>query len=332
MKQSWHLTAALGILLVCLFFSVCACAEEIRPLETVSENTDLSNGTFCITIPDDSDPAGTGFFTASLFVEDRYDAAQISALAPGDTVWMNGYAWTVHEVVVHEYEGSVLNTTFEICPEEEYYGYLVFEPCGDGTFRAVIDDWVPVTSVGKIRVALPLPDRFSYIRISSGEEEDPADAQTFLEDLWMFGGFTAWNTACTVENGELVSITHSSYPEGPEACWPEDGDFSPGSSGEMPLWQFCSGDPDLLESAVISAYFIDCEAGPEPCELTDEKMNELRTLAMYGVVTGRENDMMTTGGSTVYVFETSGGEHIMSVEMFSGLIVGSDGMYGFAVR
>ena len=66
--------------------------------------------------------------------------------------------------------------------------------------------------------------------------------------------------------------------------------------------------------------------------MTGEEAEELRTLAMYGVVTGRENDEMVTGGTWLYTFETPEGEYIMTVELYRGLLVGSDGMYAFEIR
>ena len=89
---------------------------------------------------------------------------------------------------------------------------------------------------------------------------------------------------------------------------------------------------ELLETAVITGYGVDCEIGLIPAEMTEEEKEEIRTLALYGVVTGKKNDEMVTGGTWVYSFETPEGEYIMSVELYKGLLVGSDGMYSYALR
>ena len=60
-------------------------------------------------------------------------------------------------------------------------------------------------------------------------------------------------------------------------------------------------------------------------------LEEIRALAMYGVVTGRVNEMMVTGGTWLYTFETPEGEYLMTVEMYQGLLVGNDGMYSFRI-
>ena len=355
MKRNLLCTALL-VLLLTVLFAACACAADIRPLEINPDEVDLSNGVFCLNVKDEEKIYDESFFTAELFLEDRYDAEQIKALAPGDTAEMNGVIWTVDEVVIHESEYPEEHAVYEIIPVEEYYGYLVFSPAEDGTYIAVIDDWVPVTPVGEVRVSLPLPDRFTYIRISGGEEEDPVGADGFLEDLYMFGGFIAYNTSCVMENGTLVNVIHSSYPWGPEEYWPGEEDDLPGdsddssdsdvssdsgvpaepdasSSEEIPVWKFFHAvSADQLETAVISGYTTDCEEGPIPCEMTDEGKEKIRALAMYGVVTGKESDEMVTGGTWLYSFETPDGEYIMSIEMYSGLLVGNDGMYSFMVR
>ena len=330
MKRNHLLYAFLAALLLAFCFAACASAAEICPLDP--GEPDMNNGTFCLTITDEEKIDDGGFFTVELYAEDIYDAAQIKGLVPGDTVWMNGCPWTVKEIVVHPSIWPGEEDTYEVFPEEEYYGYLVFEPNADGTFRAVIDDWVPVTFLGEVKVMLPLSDRFAYIPISSGEEGEPVGSDAFLEDLWMFGGFNAYNTTCRFEDGMLVSVTHSSYPHGPEEYWPLEEEPAPAYTEEIPVWQFCHGNPDLLETALIIGYSVDCEAGLFPFEVAEEEADEYRTLAMYGVVTGRESDEMVTGGTWIYSFETPEGEHIMSLELYRGLLVGPDGMYAYEIR
>ena len=339
--KCFRLTISALLSLLLLLLSACACAADVRPLDIDPANTDLENGIFRLEILDEDRIEDGGYFTAGLFLEECYDAAQIEALTPGDTVEMNGAVFTVKEVYPHlSIEDNELYD-IEIFPEEGYSGYLSFVPNEDGTFSALIDDWVPVITVGEIRVMLPLPDRFTYISVTAGEEDEPANADAFLEDLEMFGGFVPWNTSCVIEDGVLVSITHSFYPWGPEEYWPEEAEETAdvpdtsvpsGSAGGIPVWQFCHGDYSLLETAVITGSTLDCEAGPIPYEITEEEAEELRTLAMHGVVTGLKSDEMVTGGTWLYTFETPEGEYIMTVELYRGLLVGSDGMYAFEIR
>ena len=97
-------------------------------------------------------------------------------------------------------------------------------------------------------------------------------------------------------------------------------------------WKFfhaVSADP--LETAVITGSTTDCEEGPVPFEIGEDEAEEIRALAMYGVVTGRVNEMMVTGGTWLYTFETPEGEYLMTVEMYQGLLVGNDGMYSFRI-
>lgn len=144
-------------------------------------------------------------------------------------------------------------------------------------------------------------------------------------------GVCACAAVCTFEEGQLVYILHSSYPQGPEENWPGLEEEAASSSEAIPVWKFFHGDPDLLETAVIMGSTLDCEAGPIPTEVPEEEQEELRTLAMYGVVTGRQSDEMVTGGTWLYSFETPEGKHIMTVELYRGLLVGPDGMYAYTV-
>ncbi len=119
-------------------------------------------------------------------------------------------------------------------------------------------------------------------------------------------------TACTCAAGTL-----------PREADPTD------ACPDIPVWKFFHGDPDLLASAVITCSLLDCEAGPIPKEITPEETEELRTLAAYGVVTGKASDEMVTGNIWLYSFETPEGAYIMTVEMYRGLLVGPDGMYAY---
>ena len=322
MRRYHLLTAAVPAALLVLCAAACACAAEIRPIPVDHDSLDLANGEFRFRVTNANRIENGGYFMAALYLEDRYSGEQIRALAPGDRVWVNDRAWTVQEVVLHpDEENPQAAGVPEIYTEEENDGYIVFEPRKDGTYAAVVDDWVPVTPVGSVKVLLPFPDAFEFIRVSAGEEQAPENEQAFLDWLAEYGqeSFTAYNSTCTLRDGALVRVFHSSYPQGPE----ED------SAQPVPVWKFCHGFRDGLDTAVITAYTTDCEAGPEPAEITAEEAEQIRSLAMNGVVTEKASDEMVTGGTWLYTFETPGGKHLLTIEMYRGQIVGSDGMYRF---
>lgn len=315
MKRSKLLTAALAGLTAIAILAAGGAAETIRPVET--DLYSLDNGEFRLTVRETEKIDNGGYFLAALYLPEMYETEQIDAMAAGDTVVMNGREWTAAEVIRHE-DGSV-----EIDPEEAFDGYIAFTPA-DGGYAGLMNDWNPVTFQGEVRVMLPLPDRFAYISAAGGEEES-ADAEGFLEALRQYGDtMTAYNTTCVMEDGIPVRITHSDYPEGPS----EDAE----ETGATPVWKFCHGRREGLETAVITGYTVDCEAGPIPVEMTEEEKEEIRRLALDGVVTGRENEESVTGGTWLYSFETPEGEYLLSIELYRGLLVATDGMYAYRMN
>ncbi len=327
------------IISLTLLFALCAagfaCAAEIRPAETGHDGTDLANGYFCLAVRDADRIIDGGYFTACLYLEDHYSAEQIETMAPGDTVLVNGEIWTVREVEPHPATEPGMVATYEIYTEEENDGYIVFLPAEDGCYVCVINDWSPVSPVGDVRVMLPLPDRFEYVC----GDEDAMNMDAFLNDLEEFGDtFLPYNTYCMFEDGMLVLVSHSSYPMGPgaapdgdiEAVEPDAGEEdSADSEDAVPVWKFCHGLREGLETAVIRGYTSDCEEGPIEYEMTPEEIEDIRSIAINGVITGKANDMSVTGGTWIYSFETEEGKYLFSIEMYRGLIVSSDGMYSF---
>ena len=317
MKRN-HILAAILLALLILAVAACAYAAEIRPVPLDHDTLDLGNGVFGFLVRGGDRAEKTGRFTAVLYKTDHYDGEQIRNLAPGDTVWANDRKWTVTEVVVHSLaEAPDVPTDYEVYTEEDLgeEEYLAFTPCEDGTYIAVMGDWNPMTLAGSVQVALPLPDGFVY----EGAEEGQ-DAQAFLEDLPLFGN--PYTAECEFRDGQLVRVADSGYPYGPKE--PEDGSFQP-----VPVWKYCHGFRDGLDTAVITAYTTDCEEGLAEAEITPEEAEEIRQLAMYGTVTGKASDEMVTGNTWVYSFETPNGTHLLSIELYKGMIVGADGMYKY---
>ena len=64
-------------------------------------------------------------------------------------------------------------------------------------------------------------------------------------------------------------------------------------------------------------------------EITPEEAESIRHMAIYGMVTEKANDTFVTGNTWVYSFVTPAGKYLLSIEMYKGLIVSSDGMYSF---
>ena len=314
------LAAVLLVLLFTLCLTACACAAEIRPIPVDHDRLDLGNGEFRLSFRNTDRVSSGGSLTAVLYLRDHYKAEQIRSLAPGNRILVNDSTWTVKKILPHtDPESPDTVTAYEICPEEAFDGYMVFEPCDDGSYIAVINDWVPVTPVGSVLVSLPLPDSFRYIPVFSGEEEDPCGAEEFLRVLKTFGNtVNPYNSSCVFENGNLISVTHASYPGGPV-----------GAEEQMPVWKFFHGLRDGLDTADIIAYTTDCEIEAVPVDITDEEKEWVRCIAMNGRVMEKADDTCVTGGTWVYSFYTPGGKYLLSIEMYRGLIVGSDGMYAF---
>ena len=106
---------------------------------------------------------------------------------------------------------------------------------------------------------------------------------------------------------------------------------SDAAAEEIPVWKFCHGKREGLETAVIKGYVSDCEAGPREIEMTPEETEDIRDIAINGVITGKANDLSLTGGTWFYSFETPEGEYLLTVEMYKGWIVNSaTGMYTFS--
>ena len=63
--------------------------------------------------------------------------------------------------------------------------------------------------------------------------------------------------------------------------------------------------------------------------MTPEEVEEMRNLAINGIITGKANDMSLTGNTWLYSFESPDGEYLLGIEMYKGLIVSADGMYSY---
>lgn len=334
MKRIHLLSLILMSLVLVLAFAACAYAAEIVPLPVDPDSIDLDNGTFRLEIRDADRIAEGGYFTAVLYLPETYDGEQVRNMVPGDTVQIEGRTWTVREVQVHDdpITGAV---AYEIFPVEGYDNYLVFQPTEDGNYNSATDDYNPIVFVAEKKIMLPLPDAFSFLWEDYSGEAEPVGMDGFISQFMEFGGFNAYNTVCTFKDGLLVSIEHADYPSGPQADEEDETEEEADAAAEaegfepVPLWQFCHGKREGLEDAVIKGFKTDCEEGPIEYEMTPEEVEEMRSLAINGIITGKANDMSLTGNTWLYSFESPDGEYLLGIEMYKGLIVSADGMYSY---
>lgn len=104
-------------------------------------------------------------------------------------------------------------------------------------------------------------------------------------------------------------------------------DMGPRGFRPVSLIEFCGWqDIDFSRVTVLCAD-MDCEAGPIDVDLTDEDRERVLELAATGIVTGKANATMTTGGTTAYWFEDEEGNYLGGLDLYSGLLVWNDGMY-----
>ena len=95
------------------------------------------------------------------------------------------------------------------------------------------------------------------------------------------------------------------------------------------MWKFCHGVREGLETAEIEGAIFDCEEGPIPVEMTDEEKEQIRDLAINGVITGEVDEGIPTGNTWVYTFKSRDGEYLLGIEMYKGRIITGGRMYTF---
>ena len=222
--------AGLLILLAMCLAAGAAAAEtlaaDVMPIQPDPDSIDPDNGWFSACLEDIDRIDEKGWFTLALYRTDEYDLEQIEHLAPGTTLLVNGEKYTVAEEVVPRDVGwfDEEQLSWDVVTEEECWGGLWFMQYGEKTCAAYLDDWVPVTPVARIRVMLPLPDRFVLNEIPGGEEPVPCTADEFLARLrdgdW--DNYNQYNSMAHMENGELTELVVSGYPHGPAVSGAED--------------------------------------------------------------------------------------------------------------
>ena len=134
----------------------------------------------------------------------------MQSLSAGDIIVVNGDLVQIASLIEHE-DGML-----EICPSEEYDGYIVLIPSGDN-YCALVNDWIPCTYVNTVKIWLPLPDAFVYLSLEA-DEQLQYSADEFIRSLEADGvaEMNPYNTIASFRNGMLVQVMHASYPFGPE--------------------------------------------------------------------------------------------------------------------
>lgn len=95
----------------------------------------------------------------------------------------------------------------------------------------------------------------------------------------------------------------------------------------VPVAEYCHLGNIDWESVSVSAFYTDCENGLQKVEMSEDEIREVIDCMQYAVVTGKENAMCVTGGTTLYTFADSHGKGLGTVELCGGLLVMNDGMY-----
>ena len=111
-----------------------------------------------------------------------------------------------------------------------------------------------------------------------------------------------------------------SYAYGMEGIGPQG--FVP-----QPLAAFLNIPLTEVDQARIRCLYMDCEAGPQPVELTVEEETAIRELLKSGMVTGKANSISVTGGTRSYSVSDSEGNLLGWMELYGELLVRGNGMY-----
>lgn len=93
--------------------------------------------------------------------------------------------------------------------------------------------------------------------------------------------------------------------------------------------QFFSLENVNAETSVITAAMQDCEEGPIEVKLTEGDREKVRAILERGIIIGKQNAWVVTGGTMCYYFHDAQGRYLGCIETYreDGLAVNNDGMY-----
>ncbi|MGN0996069.1 MAG: hypothetical protein ACI4PG_04100 [Candidatus Ventricola sp.] len=194
--------------LTCLMMAAAAQAQLLAPMEPGELST--ADADYCVRITEADHINAGGYFAMEMYEQDQYPSDAVQALAAGDVIVVNGALLQVDSVI--EYEEGML----EIRTIEGYDGYIALIPSGEN-YCALVNDWIPCTYVGTVKVWLPLPDAFVYLSVEA-DDQLHCTASEFIRMLEADGGaqMNPYNTIASFRDGLLVQVMHASYPFGPE--------------------------------------------------------------------------------------------------------------------
>ena len=151
---------------------------------------------------------GTVTIELTLFTEDAYDLVDISQLAPGDKVIVDGEEIVV-ETVTNENGFVEVNGGFS----EEGATFCALEDT-NGMFAMTYDDDIITREV--CTVTLPVSANVAFHDESDLEAEpidvDTAEAMVASINAMEFPFFNSFDTEVTIENGVIVGVNHFFHP------------------------------------------------------------------------------------------------------------------------
>lgn len=214
-------------------------AKHIGPLELSADSYDLDNGEFWFTTDVKGEPTGDSF-TMTLYLEDRYNIAEVEALKPEDTVEIDGETYTVEAVVIHGWYDSdgdgepdtgditvrepelaqylydryetvvsdrdLVPEAYEIYTKEEFDGYIALSIGADGYCHPLVNDITFRRQIATTEVPLPLPDNFVY-RYEEDWNDKEGGAQEFLGAI-ADCSFDPHSSVARFKDGKLTEVWH----------------------------------------------------------------------------------------------------------------------------
>ena len=180
----------------------------VKPLDTAGQEVDVQNGTFWTRLTDLEGIDTGGYFTAELYQEDLYPAAEVESIQPGDKVVIEGETYTVKSF------GRFMDREdeWEVVPEEAFSGYLGFLKTDGAYYHALLGNRAACHFATDISVTLPLPNDFAFAWVD-GEDVQIRDANDFIrllrEKILEEKDLTPDSTAIQFKDGLVMAIAHS---------------------------------------------------------------------------------------------------------------------------
>lgn len=183
-----------------------AAGKQVEPLSSaLTEDALAGSGTFSVSFAPEGlqQENGTWKLTFDAYDYDLYDSVDITTLAQGDTVTVDGESLTV-DTVKEENGSIVVNGGLE-------NGGVTFDPGEGGTYYiAGMDD---AKDYHKFATAtLPMAEDCVLMDDSEPEQQGKPVELADLAAAAGSQGFQAGNTTVTVEDGVITGITRSYMP------------------------------------------------------------------------------------------------------------------------